>query len=147
MWKIEAAVLRRVRTTSHSALLFPQICSVSLFQVSLCQYNQSLVLPITQAVIVGPILCTLDLFCNNVHNQHPQLSASYKHLFNNYNRPTNKLHELSRWLCNKESTCKAGDTGDMGSIPGSGRSPGKENSNPLQYFCLENPIDSEPGRL
>ena len=30
----------------------------------------------------------------------------------------------------------------MGSVPGSGRSPGEENSNPLQYFCLENPKDS-----
>ena len=28
-----------------------------------------------------------------------------------------------------------------GSIPGSGRSPGEENGNPLQYFCLENPMD------
>ena len=33
------------------------------------------------------------------------------------------------------------DTGDMGSIPGSGRSLGKGNGNPLQYSCLENPID------
>ena len=30
---------------------------------------------------------------------------------------------------------------DPGSIPGSGRSPGKENGNLLQYFCLENPMD------
>ena len=37
----------------------------------------------------------------------------------------------------KESACNAGDSG---SIPGSGRSPGGENGNPLQYFCLENPI-------
>ena len=29
----------------------------------------------------------------------------------------------------------------MGSIPGSGRSPGEENGNPLQYSCLENPMD------
>ena len=29
--------------------------------------------------------------------------------------------------------------GDVGSIPGSGRSPGRENGNPLQYSCLENP--------
>ena len=34
-----------------------------------------------------------------------------------------------------------GDTGDVGSIPGSGRSPGGENSNLLQYSCLENPMD------
>ena len=38
----------------------------------------------------------------------------------------------------KESTCNAGD---LGSIPGSGRSPGEENGYPLQYSCLENPID------
>ena len=37
----------------------------------------------------------------------------------------------------KESTHKAGD---LGSIPGSGRSPGGRNSNPLQYSCLENPM-------
>ena len=33
------------------------------------------------------------------------------------------------------------NTGDVGSIPGSGRSPGEGNGNPLQYSCLENPID------
>ena len=38
----------------------------------------------------------------------------------------------------KESTCNAGD---LGSIPGSGRSSGEENGYPLQYSCLENPID------
>ena len=38
----------------------------------------------------------------------------------------------------KESTYNAGD---LGSIPGSGRSPGGGHSNPLQYSCLENPMD------
>ena len=38
----------------------------------------------------------------------------------------------------KESACNAGD---LGSIPGSGRSPGEGNGNPLQYSCLENPMD------
>ena len=33
------------------------------------------------------------------------------------------------------------NTGDVGSIPGSGRSPGEGNGNPLQYCCLENPMD------
>ena len=41
----------------------------------------------------------------------------------------------------EESTCKVGDTGNMGSIPGSGRSPGGGNGNPLQYSRLENPIN------
>ena len=33
------------------------------------------------------------------------------------------------------------NTGDMGLIPGSGRSPGEENGNPVQYSCLGNPMD------
>ena len=38
----------------------------------------------------------------------------------------------------KVSACHAGD---LGSIPGSGRSPGEGNGNPFQYSCLENPMD------
>ena len=38
----------------------------------------------------------------------------------------------------KESACSAGDTGDLRSIPGSGRSSGVGNGYPLQYSCLEN---------
>ena len=38
----------------------------------------------------------------------------------------------------EESACNAGDPG---SIPGSGRSPGEGNGNPLQYSCLENSMD------
>ena len=37
----------------------------------------------------------------------------------------------------KESICSAGDTGDTGLIPASGRSPGVGNGNPLQYSCLK----------
>ena len=37
----------------------------------------------------------------------------------------------------------AGDTGDAGLIPELGRCPGERNGNPLQYFCLENPMDRE----
>ena len=39
----------------------------------------------------------------------------------------------------KESACNARD---LGSIPGSGRSPGRGHGNPLQYSCLENPMDT-----
>ena len=38
----------------------------------------------------------------------------------------------------KESAC---DAGDLGSIPGSGRSRGEGHDNPTQYSCLENPMD------
>ena len=41
----------------------------------------------------------------------------------------------------KNLTVNAGDARDMGSIPGSGRSSGEGNGYPLQYSCLENPMD------
>ena len=41
----------------------------------------------------------------------------------------------------KNPPVDAGDTRDMGLIPGSGRSPGGGNGNPLQYSCLENSKD------
>ena len=41
----------------------------------------------------------------------------------------------------KESACNAGDGGRHKFIPGSGRSPGGGCGNPLQYSCLENPMD------
>ena len=44
-------------------------------------------------------------------------------------------------LAEKNMPANAGDTGDMGSIPGSWRSPGGGHGNPLQYSCLENPMD------
>ena len=40
-----------------------------------------------------------------------------------------------------EGKASAYSARDPGSIPGSGRSPGEGNGNPLQYFCLENPMD------
>ena len=45
---------------------------------------------------------------------------------------------LPRWLSGKESTCNAGDTGLM---PRLEKSPGGGYGNPLQYSCLENPVD------
>ena len=42
-----------------------------------------------------------------------------------------------------EVKVSASNAGDLGSIPGSGRSPGEGNGNPLQYSCLENPMDGE----
>ena len=42
-----------------------------------------------------------------------------------------------------EVKASASNPGDLGSIPGLGRSPGEGNGNPLQYSCLENPMDGE----
>ena len=54
--------------------------------------------------------------------------------------------ELNRGLFHcfpggSEVKASAWNAGDLGSIPGSGRSPGEGNGNPLQYSCLENPMD------
>ena len=56
------------------------------------------------------------------------LKGSYAHL------------GLPWWLNGKASACNAGD---LGAIPGLGRSPGEGNGNPLQYSCLKNPMDGE----
>ena len=60
---------------------------------------------------------------------------------------TSSLHlKLSRLYLEgfpggSEVKASASNAGDPGSIPGSGRSPGEGNGNPLQYSCLENPMD------
>ena len=65
---------------------------------------------------------------------------------------TNQMQLSIKWLgfpgssARKESTCNAGVTGvsgDVGSNPGLERSPGGERGNPLEYSCLENPMDRE----
>ena len=53
---------------------------------------------------------------------------------------SDEASQLAQWW--KNLSANAGDTGDMGLISGSGRSPGGGNGNPLQYSCLENPMDS-----
>ena len=60
-------------------------------------------------------------------------------------RYTEKVHEfvfiVQASLVAQKVKKSACSTGDLGSIPGSGRSPGEGNGNPLQYSCLENPMD------
>ena len=51
------------------------------------------------------------------------------------------LDRASQVLVGKNPPASAGDTRDMGSVPGLGRSPGGGHGNPLQYSCLENPMD------
>ena len=58
----------------------------------------------------------------------------------------NFLRGLSQWLSGKESPCNAGDTGDMGLIPKSGRSPGGGHGN-YSILAWRIPWTEEPGRL
>ena len=52
-----------------------------------------------------------------------------------------EVKRLPKWHSGKGLPANAGDTGDVGLIPGSGRCPGEGNGNLLQYACLENPMD------
>ena len=71
-----------------------------------------------------------------------KLSSRYNHL--GYNSVFWGFPGSTR---GKESAGQWQDTRDTGLIPGLGRSPGEGNGNPLQYSCLENPMDKEHGGL
>ena len=50
-------------------------------------------------------------------------------------------YPLENFPHGSDGKASAYNAGDLGSIPGSGRSPREGNGNPLQYSCLENPMD------
>ena len=52
-----------------------------------------------------------------------------------------QLSHLLDFPGGSDGKASAYNSGDLGSIPGSGRSPGEGNSTPLRYYCLENPMD------
>ena len=90
----------------------------------------SLIFCFTSVVILTPVACITTL----------------KYYKEGQYSPCAKMG-LPRWLSGKNLPANAGDAGDMGSIPGLGKSPGVENGNLLQYSCLENPLTEEPGGL
>ena len=70
--------------------------------------------------------------------QYSGLENSIVHGVSKSRTRLSDCHGLPWWFSSKESTC---DAGDMVLISGSGRSPGEENGNSLQYLCLGNPMD------
>ena len=73
----------------------------------------------------------------------PSCASSFLPSFFQVLRKVSSVHIwlLYYLLFGSEVKASARDAGDLGSIPGSGRSPGEGNGNPLQYSCLENPMD------
>ena len=57
--------------------------------------------------------------------------------------PMSKIILFLRSTYGSEVKASTSNVGDRGSIPGSGRSPGEGNGNPVQHSCLENPMDRE----
>ena len=85
-------------------------------------------LPVPRSRTAG--LCGNSIF-NLLRNHHAVLVNAPIFIFTNNAKGSR----------GKESACSAGDTGDLGSIPGLGRSPGEGNGNPHQCSCRENPTD------
>ena len=87
----------------------------------------------------------------NILNGRSQSQKTVHHMipftWNFHNREIYRdWKQFSDWgdpggTSDKELPANAGDVRDVGSIPGSGRSPGEGNGNSFQYFCLENPMD------
>ena len=81
-------------------------------------------------------------------NRYP---LQYSGLENSMNFIVHGIAKIRTWLSNfpggSNEKASAYNAGDWDSIPGSGRSPGEGNGNPLQYSCLENPLDGGPGWL
>ena len=74
------------------------------------------------------------------------MSRIYWLLMKKYNEQYKLYNMLYIYIClnfpgGSDGKASAYNVGDLGSIPGSGRSPGEGNGNPLQYSCLENPMD------
>ena len=63
---------------------------------------------------------------------------SYYHIYHKVDHSTCILRHPG----GSDSKEFAYNVGDLGLIPGSGKSPGEENGNPFQYSCLENPMDT-----
>ena len=82
---------------------------------------------------LGSICCS---FCSRDTRNPPNLIS--KAVFLVYHFETLQSYHFPGCSDGKVSAC---DVGDLGSIPGFERSPGEGNGNPLQYSCLENPLD------
>ena len=111
----------------------------------LVQEDENVLAEATSSSHIQPHACSVERapVWWNMGVQGTRLSTS-----TGYNSPENHLKVIvclrieysgdPCWASSKESACHAGDAG---SVPGSGRSPAEGNGNPLQYSCLENPMD------
>ena len=71
----------------------------------------------------------------------PDLNEGPQKMSRQESSPLNIPIPLNIFPGSSDGKASAYNTGDPGSISGSGRSPGKGNGNPLQYSCLENPMN------
>ena len=87
--------------------------------------------------------CFMNTLCIYTHTD--MYTCSYSRVLHVY--CIHAVWDSKMVLVVKNLPNSEGDSRDTGSIPGSGRSPGGGQGNPLQYSCLVNPMDGEPGGL
>ena len=73
--------------------------------------------------------------------KHPGVFAWFNYNLSMLYPLSHQGRQIRRRYCGSDSKASTHNVGDLGSIPGSGRSPREGNGNPLQYSCLENPMD------
>ena len=83
-----------------------------------------------------------DVFCSLLSPQHLEQYLAQGGLSISTGQGNKKMYVLG-FPGGSEVKVSASNAGDQSSIPGLGRSPGEGNGNPLQYSCLENPMDGE----
>ena len=87
-----------------------------------------------------PILTTFIQHCIRSHS-HTNDKSRNNESIQNGKEEVKLLLYANGFPGSLEGEASACNAGDPGSIPGSGRFPGEGNGNPLQYSCLENPMD------
>ena len=89
----------------------------------------------------------MKLLCTVREHQCGKCDSRNLTLPNNWSRPKHLISNIYKKIIgniypgSSEGKASACNVGDPGSIPGSGRFPGGGHGNPLQYSCLENPMD------
>ena len=129
---IEDITLKKARLKNFCSFLMPGLLFLPFLFYSLLTffYGSPFCSPICPVMFTSSS-CLLISFLLGSHGDGKRWGFEYglSHLLS---KPNGSV--------GKESTCDEGDTGDVGSIPGSGISPGEEG-NPLQYSRLEHPMD------
>ena len=90
------------------------------------------------------IVKTIKNLENKMEKMQESFNKDLEELKNKYTETNDTITEIKHTLGfpgGSEVKASASNVGNLGSIPGSGRCPGEGNGNPLQYSCLENPLD------
>ena len=123
---------------AHETLIAPSKCGVSL-SPSPVAFLWSSLTDILSQMLQGFLIPVTDPQAGETDMGLRTVTAMGKHLWYNYFPDWGSPTPVAQLV--KNPPASAGDTRDAGSIPGSGRSPGEGNSNPLLSSCLENSMD------